>query len=817
MDDCFNSYCMQSVELDNDVQREDRCRVIKLLQEQVSSLLFYKNEYDQMKKRAEMAERLLEMRESEIKLKFDELEETFKILEDENQRLKTQLANGFKNSKQSAANNESSSQDIEQGENKWKLKYKALARMANGTIESNVGESNMDNSALQSQIDDLKRLNDEKSKSITILSEELQKASKESTQAKESASRFLKQVQKLQNEIDTYKDENSKLKANQRQKSALLAHTRNQQEKNIKNQKQIEQSTNMEIEEQKKKFVALNAEVTRLTNAYDKELKVRKSAEKKIIKLTKSNEAIKEKLQETLKKFQNENKLLQDEINGNKVTQENLQNDLKQAHTANEELQSELNKAEKIKKKKEKLELIVKEMQETIDELQTSISSVESDFSARFEELKNLLIKYWGGAALNYDWNDCLSCIDEKFSIYQANEAMILMLKAKMSKMKKRNQKLHNDIIQNSESQSVSTSQPSEAFSSDGRAEPQIIYKEVPNPYKDINLFRHAVTRRMNKIYFKLYDDVEKLNNAFQSSANEQINNNNSYDESDTGSNCTNTNKEISMRSLILFSIITQRWKTFKNDQEFDKTSILEYLPSKWRKETNQIPLIIQKMRQSSMKLRQQIAQNSILAKANQELTIRTKQAESELLKIQQINQTRFQETNEIQQKIKFYESKCQKLIDPQVHESVKQQLQKQIIESKNLEKQLVLLKSEMKNLLASIDGKHEEISDMQANMMNLADENEELKHHLDDLSHELSVTQAALKERTKELLAIERKLMKEKKSVVIVKESIPLSQSNYKNQIKEDHQSNCSFLTEAIRGGLAKMQTKIMKGDGMI
>ena len=175
MDDCFNSFGIQSIDLNNDIQREDRCRVIKLLQEQVQSLLFYKSEYDQMKKRAEMAERLLEMRESEIKLKFDELEETFKILEDENQRLKAQLSKEFKKSMPDISINESSSQNTEENENKWKLKYKALARMTNGTIT--VNQTTQDNSALQSQIDELKRMNDEKSKNIITLSEELQKAS----------------------------------------------------------------------------------------------------------------------------------------------------------------------------------------------------------------------------------------------------------------------------------------------------------------------------------------------------------------------------------------------------------------------------------------------------------------------------------------------------------------------------------------------------------------------------------------------------------------------------------------------------------------
>lgn len=811
MNDCFNSFEVESVELNNEIQREDRCRVIKLLQEQVQSLLFYKSEYDQMKKRAEMAERLLEMRESEIKLKIDELEDTFKFLEDENQRLKTQLSKEIKKSTSNTYESESQNQDSSQKENKWKLKYKALARMTNGTINSEESNSNTDNSILQGQIEELKRLSEEKSKNISTLTDELQKAMKEANQSKEHASKLAKQVQKLQSELEIYKDENSKLKVNQRQKSALLQHTRNQQEKNIKSQKQIEITANNEIEEQKKKFLTQNAEITRLTNAYDKELKLRKGAEKKIIKLTKSNETIKEKLQQSIQKFQEENKLLQDEINGAKVAQVNLQNELKQAHATNDELQTALTKSEKIKKRKEKLELAVKEMQETIEELQTSISSAESDSSARFEELKSLLIKYWGGSALNYDWHDCISCIDEKFSLFQANEAIIQKLKSQIVKMKKQNQKLHNDI-QNSESQSVSVT-PSEACSSDLHVEPQIIFKETPDPYKDINLFRHSVSRRINKLYFKLFNDVETLNETFQ-----EINNENGNNSSNSNSeNISINNNAITIRGLILFSIISQRWKTFKNDQPFDKTSILEYLPSTLRKESNPIPMIIQKVKQNVADMKQQEVQSSILAKANQELTIRIQQAESELIKLQEFGRRKNQETDEIQQRIKFYESKCQKLIDPQVHESLKQQLQKQIIETKTLEKQLFLLKSEMKNLLASIDGKHDEISDMQENMMNLADENEELKHHIDDLSHELSVTQAALKERTKELLALERKLMKEKKSVVVVKESIPSNSHNYKTQVKEDHQSNCSFLTEAIRGGLARMQTKIMKGDGVI
>lgn len=812
MTDFYGSLEQNSIDFNENIQWDDRCHVIKLLQEQIQGLLFYKTEYEQMKQRAEIAEKLLEMRETEIKLKFDELDETFKALEDENQKLKAQAATRLKQplSNFGLDDSKQKSEESEGKENKWKLKYKALLRMTNGDVNEAGFDDNL--IKLQTQVDELKRINEEKSNNIASLTREMQNLMKESNQAKTNVAKYQKQVEKTQAENEVLKQENQKLKASKKQRDQLLQHNRSKQEKTIKTQKQLEQSSASEIEEQKKKCISQSAEITRLTNMYDTELRLRKQSEKKLIKMAKNNEEIAQRLNQTLTELESEKRKLSESLIENQKSQDNLKSELEQTKSSNEELKSELTKSEKIQKKKEKLEKAVKEMQCTIDQLQTSISSAESDSSARCEQIKNLLIRHLGGTALQYDWGECMTAIDEKLSLLKTQETMIQTINGKMMKMKKKVQKMNRDNPNFDTSQSMTPSLRSDALSDDTHNEPQIIEKIVNNPFTQINSFRHAVSRRINKLYFKLYDDFEKVNKVV-TDENSHKNENNTSEEDENDENAT----AIPLRSLILFSILIKRWATFKKEDQYDKTSILEYLPAKLRKQTNKLPLMIQQIQQCQDNLKSQQAQNGILTKANQQLLVRAQQIEIEMTKLRQETEKSTHNSDEISQRLEYYENRCNSMIDPQIHESVKKQLQSQIAQCKSLEKEVSMLKAEIKKLVGSIDGKHDELSDMQESIASLADENLELQQHIHDLSHELEITQAALKERTKELLSIERRLMREKENIVIVKDSIPLTPQYTKSRPKQDLGLGGNFLTENIRGSLVKMQNRILNGDEAI
>ena len=75
-----------------DVQADDRCHVIKLLQEQIQELIYYKNNYDQVLKRCKIAEESLRMRETEMQLKFEDMQYALTCMTEENKKLKSQLA-----------------------------------------------------------------------------------------------------------------------------------------------------------------------------------------------------------------------------------------------------------------------------------------------------------------------------------------------------------------------------------------------------------------------------------------------------------------------------------------------------------------------------------------------------------------------------------------------------------------------------------------------------------------------------------------------------------------------------------------------------
>ena len=797
-----------------EIQWDDRCHVIKLLQEQVNNLMNYKNDYEQMKKRAELAERLLDMRESEIKIKFDELEQTFRNLEEENERLKVQLAKGIKRTLP-----EINIGDEVSTENKWKIKYKALSKTTDNNLDSGINNDitkSQELIKLQTQIEELQNENRQKNENIKNLSEELQKSSSEAKQARDATNKALKRVSNLEAEKNVLLKENTQLKETSKQKAVLLQHSRNKQEKNIKNQKKSETNFKDELEDQKKKYISQVSEVARLTNALENEAKMRKQAERKILKMKKSKNALEQSLQESLKKTEDENKKLHIEINNTRSEYNSINIELNKVKIENTQLQNEISNADKIKKNNVKLESTIVQMQQTIDNMHSRISSAESNTHSKIEELKNLTIKHWGGEALTFEWSDCIKFIDAKFNFVKAQEQVIKNLEIQNNKLQKENKKIHNKLMSNIETLSQLQSAQSDSMAIDIKHHHNATHDY--DPFNIINQFRHALTRRINKFYFENEAGINIVfNSIMKHTTNGKSLGSSSMKTQEEEEKNDNNTYSPSLRCIILFSIFIQKWKSFKKEDPSDKGTILEYTIKQSRNSQSKINIIQSKIDLIFNHLKQQTAQVGILTKANYQLTNKLETTEKEIQRLHHLAKVNQEYSEEIEKKVKFYESKCQQMIELHIHENIKQQLQAQVQENTKLEEQTNSLKSEIKKLLDSLDSKHHELSKMQNSMLSITEENEDLKQHLNDVNHELNLAQTALKERTRELLSLEREIMKQKKNYVVVKDTIPLTPQINKSKIAPEFPSNCKFLTDAIRGGLAQMQSKILKSDDMI
>lgn len=774
----------------NETTWDNRCHVIKLLQEQIQQLLFYKNNYEQMEKRAELAEKQLDVREQEIKYKFDEQEEIFEEMEKENRQLKEQLAITSRQTIIQTVEDEGMVNKYL----KWKRKFRALANAnpeAAHEYEFETLEQKYDTNARE--LEDLKNASQDLQDKNKNLATQFESTSVQNHKLLAQNAELLKKNKALSEENVRITEQNQKLQDSTKQKSTLLNHSRVQQEKQAKTRQQQEQTVLTKAEEQKKKNSILQTEIIRLTNAFDQENKKRQNSEKNFRKFKKNTEATKEKLLSTIKKLKSENQSLQMSISKSNEGSQLLENQNESLRNEKQELELALKRAAKVQKHKERLEIAMNEMQETIDQLQCSLSSVESDASTKTDELSNLVIKHFGGDAMGLGWDDILKFIEGKFDALKQTEEATEQLKTTLAKLKKRNTKMSKEIQQMSDFQTKLDSQTASEGFSDSRSDlPPIIVKEIANPFDSINDQRHALSRRILKHYFALVDEINKALNQIENVEQDGV----------------------SMRGVVLASIFAIRWMHFKKTDQIDKNGILEYSVAVPRKQTSRLNQLVQKWSELQNDLKHQTTQNSLLMKSNQTNQQKTLQAEKELRIRQKEIEEQTEQMIQIQEDYEEIKSRIQEMVEPESYKALQTKLNAQIQQNKQVEEQLIMMKSEMKKLLDSIDGDQYEAADLHNQITIIAGENEELRQAYDDLSHELSVCQAALKDRTRELLALERRYQKQKQNVVIVKNSLPSTPQPSRSKTNDDCIDNMNFMNESIRGGLAQMQNKILQGD---
>jgi chromosome segregation ATPase len=152
-------------------------------------------------------------------------------------------------------------------------------------------------------------------------------------------------------------------------------------------------------------------------------------------------------------------------------------------------------------------------------------------------------------------------------------------------------------------------------------------------------------------------------------------------------------------------------------------------------------------------------------------------------------------------------------MIEPGKHEALQLELTTVIADRIKVEEELGSVKKEMQELIDSLDNGQLEMTDLQAQLLGVTEENEEFRHRIDALNWDLSVAEATLKDRTKELLALERELLRQKKRVAVVKDTIPCSSPQW---ALEAPMYGMPCLPEDVRTGLVKMQDKLMRSDSV-
>ena len=801
------------------IQTDDRCHIIKVLQEQIQGLRFYKDDYEQMKQRCRIAEQAFKMREAEVKMKFEDVEDTLAQLTAENRQLKEQISRQYRQAVQRQDNEKQEENVYETKYMKWKTKYHALAQAnpeAQEHIEFEKTKMLLEQSQRQNQqLLAEKEVQQDQIMKLTQLIQTHKEEIKESARATVEASVLS---EKLKTENEQLKQENEKLQTVTKHKTTLLRHSRAQRDKQNKSKSQSQQTSSSESEDERK-LKQKNAEITKLTNALELETTARKKAEMMCRKMKKQNTAAITKLQEAMKQVTEDRNRLEKSLIESEESKASMSEQIEGLQGENQKLTKSLSKADQIARKKKALENTVAEMQETIEQLQGSLSSFASDSTVKEEELRNLLIRNWGGDAIGFHWSECLVMIGDKFTALKTAESELTKLQDQVKKLQKKNKSLTDEIearrkailesnrsIEEGE-ESGATNTPSATDNQDLTLPPQVILKQLPDKFAGINKFRHCLVRRMNKLYFQMCDDVKELSQALTEKTRTKTEEEEEEEYEDTG-------LSFSFRSCIYMVVMAQRWQKFNKKDPLDNNAILEYCGSSHRRQRSKLTNLVAKVQDAMARLRQEKAANGLLTKANKELMDKMKKAEAEMRKAEEELLVERERKQRMTKDLERAEMRCVEMIDPAKHAELQQQLDVAIQERKKYEDQLSAMKVEMKNLIDSLDGGQFEMSDLQEQIITLTDENEGYKHELISLREELSVTTAALKDRTRELLALERKLMKEKKKFVVVKDTIPLTAQPTKNEVLH---ADGRFLTEAVRGGLAQIQTRLLTKETAI
>jgi septal ring factor EnvC (AmiA/AmiB activator) len=161
----------------------------------------------------------------------------------------------------------------------------------------------------------------------------------------------------------------------------------------------------------------------------------------------------------------------------------------------------------------------------------------------------------------------------------------------------------------------------------------------------------------------------------------------------------------------------------------------------------------------------------------------------------------------ELEERLQRMQEQLSGMVDPGVHESVRRQMDGAIRDRGRAVEEV-----ELKNVIDSLDGGQRQVSDLHAQLADLTNENEELRGHIENLRRELTLAETALKDRNKELLALERELMRQRQIVAIVKDSIPAPPKRLPIGGPDGR-----FLTEALRTGLSEMQCRLLGNRAVI
>lgn len=794
------------------VMSKTRTLVIQRLQEELEELKNKNYNAEALEMKYKTLEKMYLVSEKQWKLKLDDLEYINESLEGENRslrdalsKLQLKISNTFLTHKKV---DDSELAFWKEKANKWKLKYRAL-EAADPNARALLEKDKLD---------------------ITVqtITAELEAVKSELAITKAQKQRVVDQLERANNTlkflngmVKDYDEKNSnlatknnkllsekqKIDADKKQKENLLKHSRS---KEIKHQKEMKEKDKQVIiaEKQNKQALAEKSqEVNEMAQTLAQETKQRKKAEKKLKNAIDGHKNEVSSLSEEIEVLKEENKSLRKSLQEISQNASSIKDKFDLVQEQKQGLEKQLSRAEKFKVKADQLQQTVTELQNTITNLTGDINNVTAQTASQYDDLKILLTRHNNDYTPG-NWSKDMNFISQKFQeLAQAHNEIHRLDKqiAKLShELDNRGKEINNrDDRINELTNHVQ--QLTDALTARGKVVqfnhdqvgPKLVLPDDVNFNQQNNTnstqnminFRAAVTKKIDTTLFEVTNAIREINEMLKPTESTSP----------------------SARGLVLSMAFLIRWIHFDSLSEFDNSTILNYSGTPNRE--NQHPVYDLKERVQGLLEHKEHIENSY-TKADEQSNKLNQEIQD--LKTQLENSKKSSDTNSakasaMQLTVSTLENQVKNMVPKMDLMKVQKELETKTREYRNVSEQLSELKTEMNKLLNTIDNNQQISEEQRLSIITLNENNEVLQQKLETALKELSACQLTIKEKTREILALERRLSRTQGQVAIVKDTIPLTEQPKLAKVALDANRSAFFINDTVREDLEQMKLRLM------
>ena len=741
-----------------DVQAGGRCRIVKCLQHEVEKMSNERADIDHFSSRAAIAENALKVMEAEFKLKVDDFEDTIERLRIENDKLRKRIM-------QAEHNQDDSDSLITEKYRKWKHKFQILRESApNCENAAKVVQLESRTAILEEQIQKLTCEKDAETNKNKQLLGQLAQSENEQRRLRTTNADLSMKVKRLQEENAELKEENKKLNDENKKRETLLSHVRKKQEKVIMSKKDAEENAKRNLELQKRATAEQQREVTKANERADKEAEEKKQMQKKMTKLQRKCDSKVVQLQAKVAEHETREKLLSKELEDCRKQKLELETNLSELRQANQNLETTSHEATKIERQNQVLQEKVCEQQAKIETLKEQLKSLTNDQERKLIDLQMTM-------KTSTDWNGMIQAVRTLVTDHESSLAENMQQKEAMKTLKNDLSKTKRQI-ETYKSQARKFKAKMESKLQKCEAELESIKNKSGD---DITMFRNTIRRKM--------DNHHRHNNQRIAEAVSLL----------KGEEHAN---DTEFRDVCLTVLLIIRWKHYKHTCAFDPGVIVEYANKTHQRQSQSKELIVlvQKMIDDVHKLEEEVEDAKNREKSKKH---RIEELESELRQAQENVTKQMHANTRLSCDLESVRCKVEEMVSSDKYSTLQARFDKKADECKSIQQQMKRLKEEMGKLLET----NQDISELQGRIETLSDENKSLSEKLESIRREHEVTESALREKTREILALERKVERQRTPVVMMNHT-PI----------QDEESEDFCLSQSLKNGLAEMQTRMMR-----